>query len=57
MADDGAVQKRVRLQPWQVEEIKKGLAEADRGEFASEEEVEAMFDEWTQIRKRRANAG
>jgi len=47
MKDDGGNEKRIRLQPWQVQEIKKGLAEADRGEFASEEEVEAMFDELT----------
>ncbi len=28
------------LERWQIEEIKKGIAEADRGEFASDEEVE-----------------
>ena len=28
------------LERWQIEEIKKGLEEADRGEFASDEEVE-----------------
>jgi predicted transcriptional regulator len=28
------------LERWQIEEIKKGIAEADRDEFASDEEVE-----------------
>jgi predicted transcriptional regulator len=31
--------------PWQIEEIKKALGEADAGDFASDEEVESMFDE------------
>jgi len=31
------------VQTWQLEEIRKGLAEADAGDFASPEEVEAMF--------------
>lgn len=39
--------KAQQLKPWQVEEVKKGLQEADRGEFASPDEVEAMFDKWT----------
>lgn len=30
---------------WQVEHIKKGIAAADRGEFASQEEVDAKFAE------------
>jgi predicted transcriptional regulator len=28
------------LERWQIEEIKKAIDEADRGEFASDEEVE-----------------
>lgn len=31
------------VQSWQLQEIRKGLAEADAGDFASPEEVEAMF--------------
>lgn len=31
------------VQAWQAEEIRKGLAEADAGDFASPEDVEAMF--------------
>jgi predicted transcriptional regulator len=30
-------------QAWQVEEIQKAIAEADRGEFATDEEVTAAF--------------
>jgi predicted transcriptional regulator len=32
---------------WQIEEIKKGLEEADRGEFASDEEVEETLKRLT----------
>jgi predicted transcriptional regulator len=28
------------VERWQIEEIKKGLEEADRGDFASDEEVQ-----------------
>jgi predicted transcriptional regulator len=35
------------LAQWQIEEIKKGLEEADRGEFASDEEVEQVLKRWT----------
>jgi predicted transcriptional regulator len=38
------------LARWQIEEIKKALDEADRGEFASEEEVEQVLKRWTQRR-------
>jgi predicted transcriptional regulator len=40
----------IPLQPWQIEEIKKALVEADRGDFASEDEVKAMFEKWTRPR-------
>jgi predicted transcriptional regulator len=42
-----AVNRYIEIHRWQIEEIKKAVAEADAGEFASEEEVEAMFDELT----------
>jgi predicted transcriptional regulator len=38
------------LAQWQIEEIKKGLAEADRGEFASDEEVEELVKRRTRSR-------
>ena len=38
-----AIADYLACQQWQVEEIEAGLAEADRGEFASDEEVAAVF--------------
>ncbi len=38
-----AVTAYLEVNDWQVEEIKQALAEADAGDFASEEEVEAVF--------------
>jgi predicted transcriptional regulator len=40
-----AVSRYIALHHWQIDEVNKGLAEADRGEFASASEVKAMFDE------------
>jgi hypothetical protein len=37
------------LDRWQVEEIKKAIDEADRGEFASEEEVERLLKRLTRV--------
>jgi RHH-type rel operon transcriptional repressor/antitoxin RelB len=34
------------LEQWQIEEIKKGLDEADQGEFASDQEVEQSLKHW-----------
>ena len=38
-----AVHAYLDVQTWQLDEIRQGLAEADAGDFASPEEVEAMF--------------
>ncbi|MCO5090558.1 CopG family ribbon-helix-helix protein [Bosea sp. (in: a-proteobacteria)] len=38
-----AIQDYVELNAWQIQRIKAGIAEADRGEFATDEEVEAVF--------------
>jgi len=45
-----AIREFVALNEWQIEEIKKGIREADAGNFATEEEVAAMRRKW----KRRA---
>jgi predicted transcriptional regulator len=45
-----AVREYIALNEWQIEETRKALAEADRGEFASVEEVKKTF----QKRSRRA---
>lgn len=41
-----AIQDYVELNAWQIQRIKEGIAEADRGEFATDEEVEAVFNKY-----------
>lgn len=43
-----AVASYISLHKWQLEEIKKAIAEADADEFATEEEMEALFKKWLQ---------
>ncbi|MFZ1889774.1 MAG: ribbon-helix-helix protein, CopG family [Candidatus Binataceae bacterium] len=38
-----AVRNYLDLNEWQITEIKKGIEEADRGEFASEAEVKRVY--------------
>lgn len=42
-----AIKDFVSQQAWQIAEIKKGLAEADAGDFATDEELEALKAKWT----------
>ncbi|MDR3748775.1 MAG: CopG family ribbon-helix-helix protein [Acidobacteriota bacterium] len=42
-----AIREFVNLNEWQIQEIKKGLQEADAGDFTSEEEVASVFKKWT----------
>ena len=42
-----AMQKYVALNDWQIEEVKKTVAEAERGDFASDEDVEQTLTKWT----------
>jgi len=51
-----AIREYVAANEWQIEEIKKGLAEADSGDFASEEQVRRTLSRWTG-RKRAKRAG
>ena len=37
----------VTLNSWQIEEIPKALAEADRGKFATENEVKRVAKKWS----------
>ena len=39
-----AVDNYLEAQKWQVDDIKKGLAEADAGDFASADEMIAVLD-------------
>lgn len=41
-----AIEQYLDLHDWQEARILEGIAEADRGEFATDEEVEAVFTRW-----------
>lgn len=50
-----AIREYVAVNAWQIEEIKKGLEEADRGDFAAPEQVRRIIRKWTgRKRARRA---
>jgi RHH-type transcriptional regulator, rel operon repressor / antitoxin RelB len=42
-----AIREYVTLNEWQIEEIRKALGEADRGEFATPQEVQRTMKKWT----------
>ena len=42
-----AIREYLALNEWQIEEIHRALEEADRGEFASEEQVRRTVGKWT----------
>ncbi len=42
-----AIQKYIEVNEWQIQEIQAAIEEADRGEFATEKEVNNVFDKWT----------
>lgn len=41
---DDALENYIEIQKWQIREIEAGIREADAGNFASDEEVRAVFD-------------
>lgn len=41
-----AVREFIELNEWQIEEIKAATREADNGDFASNQEVRAVFNKW-----------
>jgi RHH-type transcriptional regulator, rel operon repressor / antitoxin RelB len=43
-----AIRDFVDLQEWQVAEIRKGVGEADRGDFAPPSRVNSIFRKWKQ---------
>jgi len=45
-----AIREYVDVNEWQVEEIKKAVAEADAGDFASDEQVQKAIAKWTRRR-------
>jgi predicted transcriptional regulator len=42
-----AIQEFVTLNEWQIDEIKKALVEADRGDFSGDKEVQQTLKRWT----------
>jgi len=42
-----AVREYIELNEWQLEEIQAAVAEADAGDFASDETVNAVFGKWS----------
>ena len=41
-----ALTRYVQHESWQIRDIHEGLKEADAGEFASDEQVKAVFDKY-----------
>lgn len=41
-----AIKEYLEREQWQVSQIHEGLAEANAGDFATTEEVTAVFDKW-----------
>lgn len=41
-----ALEAYISLQAWQIAEVKAGIEEADRGEFATDEEMNAIFSKY-----------
>ncbi len=42
-----AIREYVAANEWQIEEIRKGLGEADRGHFATQQQVRRTMRKWT----------
>ena len=40
-----AVSDYIALQRWQIEEVERAVAEADAGQFATDKQVRAVFNE------------
>jgi RHH-type rel operon transcriptional repressor/antitoxin RelB len=45
-----AISSFVEVQEWQIGEIEAGLRDADAGDFASDEDVAAVFAKWMNAR-------
>jgi predicted transcriptional regulator len=48
-----AIEQFISDQAWQIEEIQRGLAESDAGDFASDAEVNAVFTKRRRPRRAR----
>jgi len=47
-----AIREYVKVNEWQILETRKALAEADRDEFASPEDVRRVLKKWTSPQRR-----
>ena len=45
-ADAGAIRDFADLNEWQIQEIRTAIAEAERGDFASDGPVRDVLDKW-----------
>jgi predicted transcriptional regulator len=45
-------QEHLTLNDWQIEEIIKAVAEADRGDFATSQDVKRTLKKWTAVQAR-----
>ena len=41
-----AIREFVDLNEWQIQETRNAIAEADQGDFASEDEVKEVLEKW-----------
>jgi RHH-type rel operon transcriptional repressor/antitoxin RelB len=41
-----AIREYVETNEWQIQEIRAALAEADAGDFATDDDVKALTDKW-----------
>ncbi|HEB57408.1 MAG TPA: ribbon-helix-helix protein, CopG family [Gammaproteobacteria bacterium] len=46
-----AVREFIEINEWQIQELKAAIKEADAGDFASDQDIDAVFSKWG------ANAG
>jgi predicted transcriptional regulator len=47
ISEPKVIQKYAVLSQWQIEEVRKGIAEADCGDFARDEDVKRTINKWT----------
>jgi predicted transcriptional regulator len=43
-----AIDGYLKMRQWQIDEIKKAVAEADAGDFVPDDEMESLLAKWTQ---------
>jgi len=41
-----AIEKHIELNEWQIQEIELAISEADKGDFATDDQVDTLFNKW-----------